>query len=413
MLEADFSDLDFHEVEVSQASRPKPTPPASRATPAAPSPPEPARPAAAPQAEDNRRFWRRRPLLTVCLVVGTALAIGAGYLWWDASSHYESTDDAFIAARQSAIAPKITGYVKSVSVTDNQHVEAGDVIATLDDRDYQVALDSADAQLASAKAGLANAQAQLDVQNAQIEAARAQVDQAKAALAFARQQASRYRDLAQKGAGSVQNAQQYSSQLDQQDAAVKSAEAAENVTERQLEALKAQLLNARANVSVARAQRDAAALNLSYATLRASEPGRIVNLTAAPGELAQPGADLAMFVPDEIWITANFKETQLDRMRPGQPVGVSIDAYPDRAWRGHVDSVQPGSGTAFSLLPAENATGNYVKVVQRVPVKVVLDGRPADVALGPGMSVEPSVRVDPTPSLWERLVGEVRLWRKS
>ena len=121
------------------------------------------------------------------------------------------------------------------------------------------------------------------------------------------------------------------------------------------------------------------------------------------GEYVQAGTDLTMFVPDDIWVTANFKETQLDRMRPGQPVALEIDAYPQRRLRGHVASVQPGSGTAFTLLPAENATGNYVKIVQRVPVKIILDNPPTDVALGPGMSVDPTVRVDPKLSLYERL----------
>jgi membrane fusion protein (multidrug efflux system) len=365
-----------------------------------------------PEAVEKRSFWRRRPLLTAGLVAGTAIAVGAGYIWWDNAAHYESTDDAFIAARQYAVAPKITGYVASVPVTDNQHVNAGDVIAKLDDRDYQAALDQADAQVAAAKASISNVEAQQDVQAAQIQASKAQVDQAKAALAFAQQQASRYEVLAQKGAGTVQNAQQYTSQLSQQDAAVKSAEANETVAERQLEALKAQLLSAQANLSVAEAQREQAMLNIGYATIRASEPGRIVNLTAARGELAQPGTDLTMFVPDQLWVTANFKETQLDRMRPGQPVEIGIDAYPDHTWKGHLASVQSGSGTAFSLLPAQNATGNYVKIVQRVPVKIVLDNAPSDVALGPGMSVEPTVRVDASPSLWERIVGQARAWRK-
>jgi membrane fusion protein, multidrug efflux system len=137
----------------------------------------------------------------------------------------------------------------------------------------------------------------------------------------------------------------------------------------------------------------------------AAQPGRVVNLSAAVGRFAQPGTNLTMFVPDQIWVTANFKEIQLDHMRPGQPVTLQIDAYPERAIRGHVDSVQPGSGTAFSLLPAQNATGNYVKIVQRVPVKIVMDDAPSDVALGPGMSVVPTVRIDPASSLFERLRG--------
>ena len=142
---------------------------------------------------------------------------------------------------------------------------------------------------------------------------------------------------------------------------------------------------------------------MSHTTVTADQAGRVVNLTAAVGQFAQAGTALTQFVPDEIWVTANFKETQLDAMRLGQPVTLEIDAYPERAFRGHVASVQPGSGTAFSLLPAQNATGNYVKIVQRVPVKVVIDSPPADVALGPGMSVVPDLRTNTAPSLYERL----------
>ena len=365
-----------------------------------------------PKAEIKQAaFWRRRPLLTLGLVALAAVAVAASYVWYENSSHFESTDDAFIAARQIAIAPRVTGDVVSVPVTDNQHVNAGDVIAKIDPRDYQTALDQANAQVDVAKANIANIHAQQDVQAAQIAAAEAQVAQAKATRAFAQQQAQRYQTLAQKGAGTVENAQQYSSQLGQQDASVASAQANETVAERQLESLKAQLLSAQANLSVSEAQRDQAVLNLGYTTVRADVPGRVVQLSAERGEFAQPGTALTMFVPDQIWIVANFKETQLDRMRPGQPVDYTLDAYPDKTWKAHVDSVQPGSGTAFSLLPAQNATGNYVKIVQRVPVKLSFDTAPTDVALGPGMSIEPEVRVDPTPSLYERLTAAYGDWR--
>ena len=359
-----------------------------------------------PKTEKDKKspgFLRRRPLLSLSLVCLAAIVVACGYVWWENAEHFESTDDAFIASRQIAIAPQVTGYITSVPVTDNQHLAAGDVIAKIDDRNYQAALDQANAQVASAKASIANVEAQTDVQHAQIEAGKAQVEQAKATADFAKQQASRYGQLAKTGAGSVENAQQYTSQLGQQDAAVKTAQANELVAERQLEALKAQMQSAEASLSVANAQREQALLNISYTTLNATEPGRVVNLTAEPGEFAQPGTDLTMFVPDETWIVANYKETQLDQMRPGQPVTFTIDAYPERELTGRVASVQPGSGTAFSLLPAQNATGNYVKVVQRVPVKIVLDNPPPDVTLGPGMSITPTVRTDPRPTIWEKL----------
>ena len=305
------------------------------------------------QAETRRRglFLRRGPLaLALALPLLLATAAG-GYLYWDHARRFQSTDDAFIAARAFSMAPKVSGYITAVPVTDNQHVGAGEVIARIDDRDYRVALEQAKAQLAHDQALL---------------------DQAKTNLG-------RYQYLVQRNAIAQQQADDQNFLVEQN----------------------------KSTVALDQAKVDAAQLDLSHATLTAAEGGRVVNLTAAVGQFAQAGTALTMFVPDEIWVTANFKETQLDAMRPGQEVTLSIDAYPDRRIRGHIASVQPGSGTAFSLLPAQNATGNYVKIVQRVPVKIVIDAPPADVALGPGMSVVPTVRIDPTPSLYERLTARL------
>jgi membrane fusion protein, multidrug efflux system len=353
--------------------------------------------------EARASLLRRHPIAIPIGALVFAMVLFAGYLYWDYAAHFESTDDAFIAARQFAVAPKVAGYITAVPVTDNQHVVAGDMIARIDERDYRIALDQAQAQVASAQASIENIDAQVAVQRAQINANQAQVEQAQANLVFARQQAARYQGLAQKGSGTMETAQQYVSQLHQQEAALKTAQASLAVAQRQVEALDAQRLSAVAGLAQAQAQRDQAQLNLSYTTVNAAQPGRVVSLTAAVGQFAQAGTSVTMFVPDEIWVTANFKETQLVAMHPGQAVALSIDAYPDRALRGHVASIQPGSGTAFSLLPAENATGNYVKIVQRVPVKIIIDDPPADVALGPGMSVIPSVRIDPRPPLIQRL----------
>ena len=356
-----------------------------------------------PTKQPRNGFLYRRPIVSAIGAVLLASVLGGGYLYLDYAERFQSTDDAFIAARQFSLAPKVSGYLTAVPVTDNEHVAAGDVIARIDDRDYRIALEQAEAQVAAAQASIENINAQLNVQQAQISANQAQVDQTQAALVFAQQQAVRYEHLEQTGYGTVQNAQQYTSQLRQQQAALQSAQATLRLAQRQIEALKAQRNSAVASLAQAQAQRDQAKLNLSYTTVTAAEPGRVVNLGAAVGQFAQPGTSLTMFVPDDIWVTANFKETQLDKMRPGQQVALEIDAYPERRLRGHVASVQPGSGTAFSLLPAQNATGNYVKIVQRVPVKIVMDHPPADVAIGPGMSVVPTVRVDVTPSLVERL----------
>jgi membrane fusion protein (multidrug efflux system) len=356
-----------------------------------------------PGKEQKQGLVQRHPVAAcagLAFLLATVAAVG---LSWDEARHFQTTDDAFIAARQFSVAPKVPGYITSVPVTDNQHLASGDVIARIDDRDYKVALTQAEAAVAAAHAGIENIDAQMDVQKAQVTASKAQLQQNQAKLVFAQQEAERYEKLAKEGWSSHQTGELAASQLYQQQAALTSAEASVKVAERQLEALKAQRNSAVANLGEAKARRGQAKLNLSYTTVTAAQPGRVVQLGAAVGEFAQAGTGLAMFVPDEIWVTANFKETQVDAMRPDQPVTLGIDAYPERTIEGRVASVQPGSGTAFSLLPAENATGNYVKIVQRVPVKIVVDHPPTDVALGPGMSVAPTVRTDPAPSLLERL----------
>ncbi|WP_349961502.1 HlyD family secretion protein [Rhizobium sp. ZPR3] len=343
--------------------------------------------------------------LRMLLIGGSALAAAAvvTFIYWDNASHYESTDDAFIAARQYAITSRVAGYISSVPVTDNQHIMGGEVIARIDDRDYQTALEQTQAQVTAANANIQNTEAQKRVQEANVEETKAQVAQAQANLVFAQQQNDRYQGLVKSGSGTLQEAQQYTSQLHQQQAALNTDQASLTAAQRQLDAYDFQIANVQATLKQDQAQLDQAKLNFSYTTMTAAQPGRVVQLSAGDGEYVQAGTNLAMFVPDKLWVTANFKETQLDHMRPGQPVTLTIDAYGGRAIYGHVASVQPGSGTAFSLLPAENATGNYVKIVQRVPVKIELDDVPSDVALGPGMSVVPTVRTDASPSLWESL----------
>lgn len=392
----------------------RPTEPSS--PPAAPVTPDPAaaperllldEPAKTDEAPSKKvphgGFTKRHALLGGAGLLALIIAVSAGGLYVDYNAHFATTDDAFIAARQFAVAPKVPGYLTSVPVTDNQHVASGDVIAHIDERDYRVALAQAEAAVTAAQAGIANIDAQMQVQQAQITASETQVKLSEARLVYAQQQSERYGELAKEGWSSRQTGELAISELYQQQAALANARANVIVANRQLESLKAQRNSAVASLQQEQARRDQAQLNLSYTTVTAAQPGRIVQLGAAVGQFAQAGTALSMFVPDDIWVVANFKETQLDAMRPGQPVSFSIDAYPGREIHGHVASVQPGSGTAFSLLPAENATGNYVKIVQRVPVKVVIDHAPTDVALGPGMSVVPTVRTDSAPSLYERL----------
>jgi membrane fusion protein (multidrug efflux system) len=343
--------------------------------------------------EKMRGFVRRHPVGTAIGAIALVLVVASIVLCYLNARHFETTDDAFVDGRTFSIAPKISGYVLDVPVTDNQTVQAGATIARIDPRDYQAALDRAEAQVAAAAASVEGALAQIAAQNAQVDEAKAQAKQSEAALVFARDENNRAGELVQKGAGTLQRAQQTSSQQRQAEADLSRARAAVNAAEQQVGVLKAQKASADASLAQAKAQLEQAKLDLSYTDVTTAQAGRVARLTGAKGQLVQAGQAISMFVPDTLWVTANFKETQLADMRPGQEVDMTIDAYPGRVLKGRVDSVQPGSGTVFSLLPAQNATGNYVKVVQRVPVKLVFDELPSDVTIGPGMSVVPKVRV--------------------
>ncbi len=338
----------------------------------------PAQRDAAARRSSWRGTLRERRGLVIAATIGAVILVLLLLLWWLDARQYETTDDAFIDARTVQISAQISAAIVEVPVTDNQLVEAGAVMVRLDDRDFV-------AQRDQARASVENLIAQIAAQQAKIDQANKQVAQAQAALTFAQQEADRYQQLAQKGTATIEQAQQYTSNLLQSEASFSAAQANAVATEKQIPILEAQRKLADAQLAQAEA-------NLARTVITAPVAGRVTHLTAAKGNYASVGQALMMFVPREVWVTANFKETQLDLMRPGQPVDIEIDAYPDHRFKGHVDSIQSGSGTAFSLLPAENATGNYVKIVQRVPVKIVFD-RPPEVELGPGMSVVPTVKV--------------------
>jgi len=351
-----------------------------------------------PDEKDEKKpsIIRRHPLATLLIVVAIIALAVIGYFVWLIYFHpYESTDDAFIDARSFSVAAKISGYVAEVPVSDNQHVDAGAVIAKIDPRDYQIALDQANGQIGVAKAAVLSADAQIAAAGAAIEEAKAQQTSAAAGLQYAKDENDRQQQLVKSGAGSEQAAQQAASTLRQNQASYAQSQASVTSAVKNQAAAEAQKASAIATQHQAEAQAEAAQQNLNYTTIMAAQPGRVVKLSGSKGQYIQAGQAISMFVPDEIWVTANFKETQLTDMRPGQPVDLTIDAYPDHVLKGKIDSVQPGSGTAFSLLPAENATGNYVKVTQRVPVKITVDNWPKDIAIGPGMSVIPTVTVRP------------------
>jgi len=335
---------------------------------------------------------RKRRTLVPLIAIGSIILVALLVAWWLHARNYESTDDAFIDTRTVQISAQIGAAIVDVPVTDNQLVDAGAELVRLDDRDYVAQRDQAQAQVTQMQASVENLTAQIAAQQAKVDQANKQVAQAQAALTFARQEFERYQQLASKGTATIQQAQQTSSNLQQNEAALAAAQANAAATEKQIGVLQAQRDLAYGQVAQARATLQQAEANLSRTIITAPVSGRVTKLSAAKGAYAAVGQTLMMFVPRELWVTANFKETQLNLMRPGQPVDITIDAYPGKTFKGHLDSVQSGSGTAFSLLPAENATGNYVKIVQRVPVKIVFD-KPPDVLLGPGMSVVPTVKV--------------------
>ncbi|MER9654226.1 HlyD family secretion protein [Mesorhizobium sp. M0152] len=345
-----------------------------------------------PQKSNLLGFPRRHPYWAAAIALVLLLIVAGVVIWWLYARQYEWTDDAFIDARTITIGAEISGRITDLAVTDNQPVKAGSVLLRIDDTDYQANLKQADAGVTAAQAEIVNVAAQIEAQNAKVDAAQKQAAQAQAALDFARAEDQRNRELLARGTATQQQAQQAASTLRQDQAALDNAQASVAGAKSQIAVLQAQGKSAEAKLNQARASQEQARTMLARTTITAPVAGRATSISVANGTYAQPGQVLMMFVPDEVWVKANFKETQLDLMRPGQPVDIDIDAYPEKSFHGRVDSIQAGSGTAFSLLPAENATGNFVKVVQRVPVKIVFD-KPPGVLLGPGLSVVPTVKV--------------------
>lgn len=339
----------------------------------------------------------RAPIAIAVLAVA---AVGAGIWWWTARG-YESTDDAFIQADVTMIAPRVSGTVTKVYVNDNQVVVAGAVLFELDAEDYEARLRQAQANLAAAQAQTLSAQADLDLTRTRAPAG---VTQAQAGLAAARAQADRaqadvkrYEALYAKDEVSKQILEQaqtnYRALRAQAEQAVAMLTSAKTTPE-QIAAKEAQLASARAAEAQAQAALDQSALQLGYTQIKAPVAGRITRKNVQLGSQLQAGSPVLALVGNAPWIVANFKETQLQHLRVGQPVDVKVDAYPGRHFSARVQSLQAGTGSAFSLLPAENATGNFVKVVQRVPVKLTFDPAPdAALHLAPGMSVVPRVDV--------------------
>jgi len=330
------------------------------------------------------------------LLAGSAVALISASVWygwdyWTVGRYLVSTDDAYVKADNTTIAPKVSGYLREVPVGDNERVKAGQVLARIDDRDFSVALDQAKADVAAAKAQVASKQAQLEIQQTVIAAAKATIEVDTATQTFAMQENKRYTDLAATGYGSQQNAQAAQSRNASAQATIARDTAVLSSAMRQVDLLKAELAQTEASAARASALQRQAELNLSYTTIVAPIDGVVGNRTLRTGQFVQAGTQLMSLVPvSGAYVVANFKETQLTDVHEGQKVDIAVDMFPGRIVHGHVDSLAPASGQEFALLPPDNATGNFTKVVQRIPVKIVLDGGAA-IALRPGMSVIPTV----------------------
>jgi len=343
------------------------------------------------------KSWSHRPALIGILVLVLIAASIGGVLFWRHSRAHETTDDAFIDVVSEQSSAQIGGRVARVLVDDNQDVKAGQVLVEIDPADYQSKLDQANAQEAQAEAQQAQAEAQKVVYQAQLAEARASLTKAEADATNANNQLARYRALkaTNPSAVSAQQLDGYTATAATDNAQVESARETIAGAQAQIGYADSLIKAAKATIGSAAAQSRQAQLMLSYTEVKARVGGRVASKTVSPGNVIAAGTPLMAIVPREVYVTANFKETQLAHLRRGQPVDITVDSYPDMKLTGKVDSVQPATGQAFSVLPAQNATGNWVKIVQRVPVKVVFDRIPddADRRLAPGMSVEVAVSV--------------------
>ena len=382
-------------IEEYTAAEPLAEPEVARRTPAADAHAPHAEAAGGPARPKGRR---KRVLLGAAAAIVIAAGGWFGEHYFTVGRYLVSTDDAYVHADATTLAAKVAGYVASVDVPDNSFVRAGDVIAHIDDGDYRLALDAARDKVATQRATVTRIGEQVPAAQAQVEQARAQLVSAQAAETRTESELARQLALAQRDFASRQTLEQAQANRDQAAASVQSAQAAIDAAVANVAVLRAQQQEASRTLKELQTAQAKAERDLSFTLVRAPIDGVIGNRAIQVGDFVQTGTRLAAIVPlDDVYIDANFKETQLSRLKPGQPVDVTVDALPEHDFKGTVSSVSPASGSVFSLLPPDNATGNFTKIVQRLPVRIRL---PADVTaerlLRPGMSVVVSVNTKHT-----------------
>jgi membrane fusion protein (multidrug efflux system) len=349
----------------------------------------------------GRPRWSLKHLsIGAASVLLIAAAGGYGNHYWRTGRFLVSTDDAYVAAHSVLIGPKVSGYLSEAPVDDNQPVKAGEILARIDPRDYQTALDQARANVAAAQAAIEALNQQIAQQALVVQQGRHQVASDQAALVYSAQDFQRYTQLAKDGWGTVQRSQQAQADIREKDAALQHDIAVVSAAERQIGVLQAQVTQATATLAQLQAMQHQAELNLSYTNITAPVDGTVGARTLRVGQYVQAGTQLMAVVPlQAVYIVANYKETQLTEVRPGQPVTIDVDTFPGAKVTGHVESLAPASGQEFALLPPDNATGNFTKIVQRIPVKIVVDANDKLAhLLRPGMSVEPTIDTKPAHS---------------
>jgi membrane fusion protein (multidrug efflux system) len=352
---------------------------------------------------------RRVLFLSVAvIVVGASLAAGA--YWWTELRLIEATDDAYLQSDISIISPKVEGYVTKIAVRDHQQVQAGDVLATIDDRDFAARLAQSEAALAAERASLTTIDSQIDLQQSLIAQAAANIASAEAEQHRSAQDRQRYENLLQNSDASRQRFEQADADARKAVAVLNGTRAAETASRNQLAVLRAQRKQQEAKALQAAATRDLARNDLDDTLIRSPVDGVVGNKGVQLGQYVKAGTQLLAVVPlTQAYVVANFKETQLTRMQPGQTVAIRVDAFPDERFEGRVESVSPASGSQWSIMPPENATGNFTKIVQRVPVRIAVaaDG-PVAALLRPGLSVTVSVDTRVTPQGGAAVAG---IWR--
>ena len=348
---------------------------------------------------DRRTHWRK-PLVFAGLAFFLMATVTGGGYWLMVGRYLEETDDAYLKADTVTVSPKVAGYVAEVLVRDNQQVTAGQLLVRIDDRDYRAELAQSEAQKAAAAADLRNIEAQIGQQKARIAAGEAQVASAGAQADYAASESRRYQGLISSGAVSRQREQLAQTDLKRSAAGLNESRAMLQTEHAALEVLESQRDKARAAVDNAEAAVEQSRLRLSYTTIAATEPGVVGDRAVRAGQLVQPGTRLMTLVPvHDVYLVANFKETQLGRLYRGEDVSIVLDAFPGRTLRGRIESLAPGTGSEFALLPPENASGNFTRVVQRVPVKIAIDPACLDgIELRPGLSATATVDTRTAPA---------------